>query len=122
MQTKPSGSVRIFYPAFDRARLIRRLREGAGRLARVLPVRRVVLFGSYATGAHTVASDIDLLVIYAGEPREDAYALTKRTLNLPRLEPHLYTEAAARTLAPTLERMTAGGIVLLPGKETGEPQ
>jgi len=32
----------------------------------------VVLFGSYAKGNYTVASDVDLLVVYDGEKREDA--------------------------------------------------
>ncbi len=113
MRRKSSSSVRIFYPRFDEAQLIRALREGIERLADLLPVRRVVLFGSYAKKTHTVASDIDLLVVYAGEPRADAYALIKRTLNLPGLEPHPYAEAEYQALAPTIERMVAGGIVLL---------
>ena len=88
------------------------LREGVERLAVVLPVQRAVLFGSYAKGNYTVASDVDLLVVYRGQARDDAYAVTKRTLNIPELEPHLYTEAEYEALAPTLERMTAGGVVL----------
>jgi predicted nucleotidyltransferase len=62
-------------------------------LAAELPLRQVVLFGSYARGTFTVASDVDLLVIYRGDPRADAHAVTRRTLDLPRLQPHLYTEA-----------------------------
>ena len=109
---KSSSSVRVFYPRFDRAELVRALREGIERLATVLPLRRVVLFGSYAKGTHTVGSDVDLLLIYRGEPRADAYALTKRTLNIPRLEPHLYTEAEYEAARPTPDRMTEGGVVL----------
>ncbi|MGQ9477637.1 MAG: nucleotidyltransferase domain-containing protein [Candidatus Bipolaricaulia bacterium] len=55
-----------------------------------LPLALVVLFGSYARGNYTtVASDVDLLIVYKGEPREGAFALVKEELALPRLEPHL---------------------------------
>ncbi len=81
------------------------------RLRALLPVRRVVLFGSYASGRHTVGSDVDLLVVYDDPPRADASALVKRALEIPRLEPHLYTASQAEALAATLARMAAGGIV-----------
>ncbi len=113
MQARSSGSVRIFYPRFDLAELTTALREGIERLAVLLPLRRVVLFGSYAKGSYTVASDIDLLVIYGGERRADAYALIKRTLNIPGLEPHPYADAEYQALAPIIERMVAGGVALL---------
>lgn len=76
MPERSSGSVRIFYPRFDGPGLVRALREGIERLETVLPLRRVVLFGLYAKGTATVASDVDLLVIYQGAPWADAYALT----------------------------------------------
>jgi len=113
MRPKSSSSVRIFYPRFDLGKLTAALREGIERLAVIMPLRRVVVFGSWATGKYTVASDIDLLVIYAGDPRADAYATIKRTLNIPSLEPHPYAEAEYQALAATIERMAAGGIVLL---------
>ena len=69
-----------------------------------------MLFGSYAKGKHTVASDIDLLVIYAGKPHEDAYALVKRTLNIRRLEPHVYAEEEYEPVRMTVERMVREGI------------
>jgi hypothetical protein len=34
---------------------------------------------------------VDLLVVYDGEKREDAYALVKKTLDILGLEPHVYT-------------------------------
>jgi predicted nucleotidyltransferase len=48
-----------------------------------------VLFGSYARSRQTVASDIDVLVVYAGAVRGDAYGLVRRALDLWRLEPHV---------------------------------
>ena len=115
MPRRSSASVRVFYPRLDRTQLIEVLREGVDRLKTSLPLRRVVLFGSYAAGRHTVASDIDLLVIYSGEPRPDAYALTKRILGIPRLEPHLYTEAECEGASSTVDRMTEHGVELFPG-------
>lgn len=105
--------MRIFYPAFDKTELLRTLRERLGRLESELPLVRVVLFGSYARGTHTVGSDVDLLIVYRGEPRPDAYALTKRALDIPRLEPHLYTEAEYQGARTTVDRMIRGGVTLL---------
>jgi hypothetical protein len=72
----------------------------------------VVLFGSYAKGTYTVGSDVDLLVVYRGESRPDAYALVKRALSVPRLEPHVYTEAEYEAVASTVNRMVQGGVTL----------
>ncbi len=105
-------SVRVFYPKFDRAELIRRLQERMDELDKHLPLLRVVLFGSYAKGNYTVASDVDLLVVYQGPPREDAFAVVKKVLNIPGLEPHVYSEEEYRQVEQRIARMTEGGIVL----------
>ncbi len=99
MPEESSRSVRVFYPKWSRAEVIERLRAGVKELSRHLRLRKVVLFGSYAKGNYTVGSDVDLLVVYGGEPRPDAYALVKRILDIPRLEPHLYTERGIRSRA-----------------------
>lgn len=114
MPERSSSSVRVFYPRFDRAWLLETLRERVERLRALLPVRQVVLFGSYASGRYTVGSDVDLLVVYDDPPRADAYALVKRTLEIPRLEPHLYTASQYEAQAPTVARMAAGGVVIFP--------
>ena len=98
MQRRSSGSVKVFYPDFDAATLIRRLRESLPALAQLLPLRLVVLFGSYAKDRYTVAGDVDLLVVYAGGRRQDDYALVKKALRIPRLEPHIYTETEYRDM------------------------
>ncbi len=110
-----SSSVHIYYPEHSREELIARLRERLPRLNKRLPLTLVVLFGSYARGNYTVASDVDLLIIYKGEPREEAYALVKEELALPRLEPHLYTEAEYERARATVAKMTEGGIILFGG-------
>ena len=112
MPQRSSGSVRVFYPPWSREALLVRLREGVAALREVLPVVRVVLFGSCARGRQTVASDIDLLVVYAGAVRGDAYALVRRTLDLRRLEPHVYAEEEYAQVSETLERMIQDGITV----------
>lgn len=89
------------------------LRRRLPALQENLPLKRVVLFGSYARGRHTVASDIDLLVVYAGPSREDAFALVKRTLDVRGLEPHAYSEQEYERVKTTLERMVVGGVPLM---------
>ena len=73
-----SGSVKVFYPNYSLSELVKALRDGVQELAEVLGVRRVVLFGSWAKSRQTAFSDIDLMVIYAGPHREDAYGLVKK--------------------------------------------
>jgi len=90
--------------------LIDALRKRLPALQDKLPLKRVVLFGSYATGRHTIASDIDLMVIYSGKIREDAYQVIKRTLNIRGLQPHVYTEQQYDQARMTIERMIRGGI------------
>ena len=114
MRTRSSDSVRIFYPGFDRAELLRTLRERLARLESKLSLVKVTLFGSYASGTYTVGSDVDLLVVYRGESRSDAYALTKRALQIPRLEPHLYTQAEYEKARTTVDRMVRGGVTIFP--------
>ena len=75
---RSSSSVRVFYPRFNRAQLVEHIEKGLPSLQKLLPLRLVVLFGSYARGNYTVASDIDLLVVYDGEIREDAFAVVKK--------------------------------------------
>ena len=61
-----SSSVRVFYPQYDRKGLAALLNARLPFLSAQIPLRRVVLFGSWAKGKATVFSDIDLLVIYQG--------------------------------------------------------
>jgi len=105
--------VRIFYPEWNSDEIIQVLSKRLRALEARLPLIRVVLFGSYAKGDYTVGSDVDLLIVYQGEARADAYAMVKRTLDIPRLEPHLYTEEEYQEMKNTLVKMSEGGIVLL---------
>lgn len=113
MQSRSLSSVKVYYPPFDREELLALLRQRVPALQERLQLKRLVLFGSYAKGRQTVASDIDLLVVYAGKPRADAYALVKRTLNIRRLEPHVYAEEEYEQAGPGVERMIRDGISCL---------
>lgn len=60
-----------------------------------------------------MASDVDLLIVYKGEERPDAFASAKKALDVPLLEPHVYSEGEYERLKGVISRMIAGGIVLL---------
>lgn len=105
------SSVRVFYPKYNTEDVLKTIGQKIESLKVALPLKLVVLFGSYARGNYTVASDIDLLVVYKGEPRKDAYAIVKKTVDLPQLEPHVHTELEyAQT--EVVQRMIKNGIVI----------
>lgn len=112
------SSVTFFYPKWSQRALTQTLQAGVKRLDHLLPLERAVLFGSWSRDRATVASDIDVLIVYCGETRDDAYGLVWRTLALPGLELHLYSETEAAQLKEMLARMSVGGISLLPEAAT----
>jgi hypothetical protein len=97
--------------------LIQRLQQKLGYLSKELPLLLVVLFGSYAQGNYTVASDVDVLIVYEGRGRKDAFATAKKTLDIPLLEPHVYSEDEFQQYRDVIARMEAGGIVLFSRKK-----
>jgi len=99
--------------------LVQRLKAGLEVLEKKLPLLLVVLFGSYAKGNYTVASDIDLLVVYEGEERRGAYAIVKKTLSIPLLEPHVYSEDEYEKSKESVYKMVESGVVLF-SKESGK--
>jgi len=104
MPKKSTSSVRIFYPRFNREEVVQTLRQRLADLQKQLPCTLVVLFGSYARGNYTVASDVDLLVVYQGKENEQAYATVKQVFGIPRLEPHVYAENGYLTMKDTLQK------------------
>jgi len=113
---KSSSSVQIFYPRFSKEEIIQTINKNVEKLNRELPLLLVVLFGSYAKGNYTVASDVDLLVIYEGEEKKEAYATAKRVLNIPRLEPHVYPEYEFEEMKDVVKNMIKDGIILYQSK------
>jgi hypothetical protein len=114
MRKESFSSAKIFWPKLSREEVLRLLAERLPELEQKLPLVLVILFGSYAKGNYTAGSDVDLLVVYRGKPRPDAYEIVWKTLRIPNLEPHVYAEEEYRALQETLGRMTEGGIVLFP--------
>lgn len=114
MLKKSSSSVQIFYPRFNKHELVQTISKSLINLKIQLPLSLVILFGSYAKGNYTAASDIDLLVVYQGKERKDAYAVVKKTLDIPNLEPHVYAEIQFEEMKDTIKMMTKDGITLYP--------
>jgi predicted nucleotidyltransferase len=112
MLKKSTSSVQIFYPGFSRKEVTQSLRQKLTDLQKQLPCLLVVLFGSYARGNYTVASDVDLLVVYQGEENDQAYTTVKQVFRIPRLEPHVYAENDYLTMKDTIQKMIAGGVVI----------
>ena len=112
MERRSSSSVRVFYPKYDTQTLVEAIGQKIGKLRKLLPIKLAVLFGSYARGNYTVASDIDLLVVYKGEARPDAYGTVQKVIDIPQLEPHVYNEAEYSKQERVIERMRRGGKVI----------
>ncbi len=109
MQRKSSSSVQVFYPRFDKEMVIKHIENKMHELEKALPVCLVVLFGSYARGNYNVSSDIDLLVVYRGEEREDVYNKVKKIIGLSGLEPHVYTSKEYISMKENIEKMIKDG-------------
>ena len=120
MPSESSHSATISWPTRDRDDLVDAVRATLPALRDALPVVRVLLFGSYATGRATVASDVDLLVVYEGPPREDAFATVKKTVPVRGLEPHVFTVEEADAQSALLDRMTRSGLLIFDAEHDGQ--
>ncbi len=111
MQKRSSTSVRVFYPRLNRDEVIKIISARLEVLKKELPLRLVVLFGSYAKGNYIVASDIDLLIVHDNTSK-DAYTIAKKIINLYGLEPHTYSYEDYKNIKDTIDRMVKDGIIL----------
>lgn len=109
------GSVKVFYPKWTREELLQRLRAGLEALAQEVPLEAAYLFGSWARGRALPGSDVDLLLIYRGPPREDLHRRARRAFPGLPLELHAYTQEETEALGPLLGRMLEGAIPLWQG-------
>ena len=92
MQKKLSNSVKIYYPKYNKEKIIKLLKAKIRKIREKIPLKRVILFGSYASGKYTAASDVDILIIYRGPKRNDAYSLCWDIIGIPELQLHIYSE------------------------------
>ena len=113
MRIESFGSVKIYWPDLNRDELIARLRDQAKALQDRLPMQRLFLFGSWAKAQATAFSDVDVLAVYKGPPREDAYRLVWDTLRVEGLEPHVYSESEAASVASVIDDWATEGVDLL---------
>lgn len=120
MQKKSSSSVKIYYPKLSKEELTSLLKEKTRKLLKELPLKIVVLFGSYAKGRYTAFSDIDLLVVIKDQHKDYAYHKTHNSLEIDNLQLHLYTSEEYQKLrrkSPTfIKEIEEKGIVIY--KET----
>ncbi len=113
MQMKSSNSVRIFYPKYNKKEIINKLQDKIPLLKSLLSISKVILFGSYAKDKYTVASDIDVLVIYKGKVRSDAYSVVKKVFDIPQIELHLYTTKQYEKIKDTISKIIEDGHVVI---------
>lgn len=92
------SQVRVTYPALTKSQVIERLRQARIRIQDSLPITKMILYGSYAQDRYTAGSDIDLIIVYKGSPRDDVFKLVMEEISLPRLEPKAYTEEQFKML------------------------
>lgn len=112
MLKESSSSVQIFYPKYNRNSIIQILKNRVENLNEKLPLTLVVLFGSYAKGNYSVSSDVDLMVIYKGKLKDKAFAIVKKTLSIPLLEPHVYSDGEYVELKETIDKMIKDGVII----------
>ncbi|MEM2735178.1 MAG: nucleotidyltransferase domain-containing protein, partial [Candidatus Bathyarchaeia archaeon] len=88
---------------------------GKGKaISRSLPLKAVILFGSYAEGRHTAASDVGLLIVYEDPKREGDYGICWDALKIPQAEILVYTESE-------YEGLMKGG-AMRGDREQGDPR
>ncbi|MGA2971413.1 MAG: nucleotidyltransferase domain-containing protein [Candidatus Bathyarchaeia archaeon] len=113
------AQVKVTYPSLSRAEVVDRLRKGYANLTPRLLVSRIILFGSYAKERYTAGSDIDVIVVYRGRARDDAYKTVVNEMGLPRLEARVYTEEEFNALLagrPRFAEMLAKEGILIAGE------
>lgn len=102
-QKKYSNSVKIFYPKYNKEQVIKELKKYTKKLREKLGLEKVMLFGSYAKENYTVASDIDLLIIYNDKKtsEDEVYKHIMKSIKLPRIELHLIPKKSLKTYKKT---------------------
>lgn len=93
-----SSSVKVFFPKFNREEVVDEVARCVKMLRGRLALERVVLFGSYAKEKYTVASDIDLLVIFDDEKsgEDEVYKVLMKSIKLPRVELHILPKSSLK--------------------------
>lgn len=91
MREESSNSVKVYYPKYSKEEIIKIIKKKMPTLKKKLSIVKIILFGSYAKDRYTVASDVDLLIVYNGKKIKNAYHIVWDTLKIDNLQPHVYT-------------------------------
>ncbi|MEM3404114.1 MAG: nucleotidyltransferase domain-containing protein [Nitrososphaeria archaeon] len=117
MEGESSDSVKVYYPKYSREKVIALVKAKIQELKNRIPLVKVILFGSYAKNRQTVASDIDILVLYSGEKVKDDYHIAWDILQIPEAQLHIYTVEEferLKTSGSAFPKEIEKGIVLYP--------
>ena len=112
MRRKSSNSVKVFYPKYNRETLLKVLKDRVSILRFKIPLKAIVLFGSYAKNNYTAFSDIDLLIIYRGKRESKYYKIIKETLGIKGLEIHMYSDEEYKLNKTIVNKMIKDGVVI----------
>ncbi|MBS7611274.1 nucleotidyltransferase domain-containing protein [Candidatus Bathyarchaeota archaeon] len=79
------------FPRFSREEIVKEIGRCVEENRERLGLCKVLLFGSYARGDYTVASDIDIFVVFDDEKssENEVYKTLMKGIKLPRVELHI---------------------------------
>lgn len=111
MRRRSPDSVKIRYPRYDRDQLVIILRKRFSYIAKKYKIKRVILFGSYASNKYTASSDIDLLIIHESSD-ENLYKKIRVDLDIRGIELHIYTQEEYKMHKYIIDKMIKHGITI----------
>lgn len=94
MQKKSSHSVKIYYPKYSPEEVIKEFKNTIHMLLNKLSIEKAILFGSYAKKRYTVASDIDILIVFdeTKYSENEVYKILRKNIRIPGIELHILTK------------------------------
>ncbi|MEM1580962.1 MAG: nucleotidyltransferase domain-containing protein [Candidatus Bathyarchaeia archaeon] len=83
--------MKVFFPKVNREDVVKEVSRCITEFREKLGLESIILFGSYAKDKYTVASDIDLLIIFDDQKsgEDQVYKSLMRNIKLPRVELHM---------------------------------
>jgi len=83
--------------------VVERIKRDVKPLCRTAGVEKLILFGSYATGRQTAASDIDLLAVIDTNicDKDRAYRMLREGISLRMVELHILSREEYRSMKET---------------------
>ena len=117
MLKRYSSSVKVFFPRFSREEVVKEIYRCVEENRERLGLCKVLLFGSYARGNYTVASDVDVFVVFDdGKSSEnEVYKTLMKGIKLPRVELHIMSrrEFEYRKDSKWIKTMEKEGVKIL---------